>query len=252
MHPHAPMQRLSSYAEEVVTDSLYVNHPTYQSPVITQLSSSEASSPVLGQVLFDVAGEKPRRKSVTVTVSDNVFYDKLNISATRSTAIELLPIPSPQMTVTKCERYPIKQEYSSFSDSESEDSVTPKKKRVRSLVKSTASENKAPGSRHPCRVLGCKVTCSSLPSLLRHAETHKWKGSYTPIRCEACQRALCNEYSVQRHIVNSKPTSRCYRMRVYSVMKSKTEVETTVRFYPLRSHGKKTVRIDLEYARAKY
>ncbi|KAG0348062.1 hypothetical protein BG004_006196 [Podila humilis] len=35
-------------------------------------------------------------------------------------------------------------------------------------------------------------------------------------------------------------------MRVYSIMGSETEVECTVRFYPKRPHGKKTVVVDLE------
>ncbi|KAF9153002.1 hypothetical protein BG015_004289 [Linnemannia schmuckeri] len=81
---------------------------------------------------------------------------------------------------------------------------------------------------------------------------HKWRGLYAPVRCEACQSALSNEFSVQRHIVRSQPNSRCRRMRVYSIMMSETEIETSVRFYPKRAHGKKTVEIDLDYARARY
>ena len=41
-------------------------------------------------------------------------------------------------------------------------------------------------------------------------------------------------------------------MRVYSVMKSEAEVETTVRFYPERPHGKKTEVVNLSWAKAKY
>ncbi|KAF9910269.1 hypothetical protein EC991_006998 [Linnemannia zychae] len=59
-------------------------------------------------------------------------------------------------------------------------------------------------------------------------------------------------FSVQRHITRSPPTSQCHRLRVYSIMMSETEIETSVRFYPKRAHGKKTVEIDLEYARARY
>ncbi|KAI1315815.1 hypothetical protein EDD11_000310 [Mortierella claussenii] len=64
--------------------------------------------------------------------------------------------------------------------------------------------------------------------------------------------SLSNEYSVQRHIQRSAPTSKCRRMRIYSAMKSETEVEYTVRFYPNNPHGKKTVRINLEMLKAKY
>lgn len=103
-----------------------------------------------------------------------------------------------------------------------------------------------------CTHPNCNVTCSSYPSLERHEQTHRWRGLYAPVRCEACQRDLSNEYSVQRHIRRSQPTSRCRRMRVYSVMRSRTEIETTLRFHPKRAHGKKTVPIDLDYARAKY
>ena len=92
------------------------------------------------------------------------------------------------------------------------------------------------------------MTCASYPSLVRHAEAHKWRGLYAPVRCEACQSALSNEFSVQRHILRSQPSSLCRRMRVYSIMRSEIEVETTVRFYPKRPHGKKTVVIDLAHA----
>ncbi|KAF9135444.1 hypothetical protein BGW39_002911 [Mortierella sp. 14UC] len=88
------------------------------------------------------------------------------------------------------------------------------------------------------------------PPVRLHA--HKWRGIYAPVRCEACQSPLSNEFSVQRHITRAPPTSRCHRLRVYSIMMSETEIETSVRFYPKRAHGKKTVEIDLEYARARY
>ncbi|KAI9231770.1 MAG: hypothetical protein BYD32DRAFT_429999 [Podila humilis] len=88
--------------------------------------------------------------------------------------------------------------------------------------------------------------CSSQPSLARHAETHKWRGLYAPVRCEACQSALSNEFSVQRHILRAPATSACRKMRVYSVMRSEAQVECTVRFYPKRPHGKKTVVVGLE------
>ncbi|KAF9300926.1 hypothetical protein BGZ74_007336, partial [Mortierella antarctica] len=59
-------------------------------------------------------------------------------------------------------------------------------------------------------------------------------------------------FSVQRHISRSTPTSRCKRMRVYSIMRSETEIESTVRFYPDRGHGKKTVAVNLELMKRAY
>ncbi|KAF9546502.1 hypothetical protein EC957_009716 [Mortierella hygrophila] len=127
-----------------------------------------------------------------------------------------------------------------------------KKRRERKSAKSGHKVPKQPPVRLPCQFPGCTITCSSQPSLARHAEAHKWRGLYAPVRCEACQSALSNEFSVQRHIVRSQPNSQCYRLRVYSIMMSETEIDTSVRFYPKRAHGKKTVEIDLMYARARY
>ncbi|KAK3813173.1 MAG: hypothetical protein J3Q66DRAFT_412575 [Benniella sp.] len=140
------------------------------------------------------------------------------------------------------------EQFEPFTDSESEESIVPaKKKRFRRPAK-----NQSPQIKLKCGHPNCNVTCSSYPSLDRHQQTHKWRGIYAPVRCEACQRDLSNEYSVQRHIRRSQVGSRCRRMRVYSVMRSRTEVETTVRFYPKRPHGKKTVAINLDEARAQF
>ncbi|KAF9363994.1 hypothetical protein BGX34_002798 [Mortierella sp. NVP85] len=119
------------------------------------------------------------------------------------------------------------EQFEPFTDSESEENIVPaKKKRFRRPAKNQTLQIKL--------------------------KTHKWRGIYAPVRCEACQRDLSNEYSVQRHIRRSQVGSRCRRMRVYSVMRSRTEVETTVRFYPKRPHGKKTVAINLDEARAQF
>ncbi|KAG0364183.1 hypothetical protein BGZ54_007775 [Gamsiella multidivaricata] len=103
-----------------------------------------------------------------------------------------------------------------------------------------------------CNHPGCSIACSSSPSLLRHTAGHKWRGKYSPVRCEACQTSLSNEFSAQRHITRADPSSRCFRMRIYSLMSSENEIEVTVRFYPTRPHGKKTIQVDLEKMRAKY
>ncbi|KAF8945933.1 hypothetical protein BGZ47_001705 [Haplosporangium gracile] len=141
----------------------------------------------------------------------------------------------------------------SSSSSPSTSAAAPaKKRRERKPSKSGQNKPKHPPIKLPCLFPGCKTICSSLPSLSRHAEAHRWRGLYAPVRCEACQSALSNEFSVQRHIVRSQLNSRCRRLRVYSIMMSETEIETSVRFYPKRAHGKKTVEIDLNYARARY
>ncbi|KAF9431353.1 hypothetical protein BGZ76_000422 [Entomortierella beljakovae] len=103
-----------------------------------------------------------------------------------------------------------------------------------------------------CPREGCKVTCSSYPSLARHLDSHKWRGRYQPLRCEACHNGLSNEYAVQRHILRSDESMRCRSMSVYSFMKSKTEIETTVKFYPGRAHGKKTVIVNLDDMKSIY
>ncbi|KAG0379634.1 hypothetical protein BGX24_012349 [Mortierella sp. AD032] len=128
-----------------------------------------------------------------------------------------------------------------------------KRKRVRKVVTKTTPKQKPPKETFYCKFTGCKVTCSSIPSLNRHEVGHNWRGQFSPVRCEACQSSLSNEFSVQRHILRSSEDSRCRRMRIYSIMKSENEIEKTVRFFPLRPHGKKTIKVnDLEKKRAKF
>ncbi|KAG0237004.1 hypothetical protein BGW41_000296 [Actinomortierella wolfii] len=124
--------------------------------------------------------------------------------------------------------------------------------RVRKPAKPKEDENNGSPVKLMCPHPGCSVTCASIPSLARHEATHEWKGHYPPLRCEACLGTLSNEYSVQRHINRSKPGSLCRLMRVYSFMKSATEPKKTVRFYPKRAHGKKTVVVDLSLIRTKF
>ncbi|KAF9175710.1 hypothetical protein BGX21_000563 [Mortierella sp. AD011] len=126
-----------------------------------------------------------------------------------------------------------------------------RKKRDRKMNDSDAKP-KAPRLTFYCPEEGCNVTCSSEPSLARHVESHKWRGKYHPLRCEGCQSGLSNEYAVQRHITRSADTMPCRRMSVYSFMKSKTEIDITVKFNRDRPHGKKTVQVNLEEMRAMY
>ncbi|KAF9291350.1 hypothetical protein BGZ74_000386 [Mortierella antarctica] len=160
------------------------------------------------------------------------------------------PMFSPTASTAPVLCSPLKQHFSSFSDSEGPEEDESqlqgkRRKRVRRPHVKKATQPK-PSIKLPCTFPGCPIECSSQPSLARHAETHKWRGLYAPVRCEACQSALSNEFSVQRHIQRAPATSACRKMRVYSVMQSETQVECTVRFYPKRPHGKKTVVVDLE------
>ncbi|CAO3564696.1 unnamed protein product [Mortierella alpina] len=174
------------------------------------------------------------------------FSHPLHSSASASHASSLPALPSP-----------LKQQFTGYMSDDSNDSEgesKPKrKKRVRKAmaIKAPAKLKRLkPVLR--CEFPGCKITCSSIPSLARHFETHKWRGKYSPVRCEACQNPLSNEFSVQRHIMRSPLTTLCRRMRVYSIMRSATDVEATVRFYPKRGHGKKTKIIDLDMVKEKY
>ncbi|KAG0025995.1 hypothetical protein BGZ82_009704 [Podila clonocystis] len=160
------------------------------------------------------------------------------------------PMFSPTASTTPVLSSPLKQHFSSFSDSEGPEEDESqlqgkRRKRVRRPYAKKVTQPK-PSIKIPCAFPGCPTQCSSQPSLARHAETHKWRGLYAPVRCEACQSALSNEFSVQRHIQRAPATSACRKMRVYSVMQSETQVQYTVRFYPKRPHGKKTVVVDLE------
>ncbi|KAK5799626.1 hypothetical protein F5H01DRAFT_326415 [Linnemannia elongata] len=142
---------------------------------------------------------------------------------------------------------------SDIPNEEEENRHNPKRrKRVRKAAPKPINKPKGPRITLYCEYPGCKVTCSSHPSMVRHAEAHKWRGRYSPVRCEACQSSLSNEFSVQRHILRSAETSRCRKMRTYSIMKSETEIDNTVKFCPKRPHGKKTVPVDLAKMKAKY
>ncbi|KAF9146037.1 hypothetical protein BGX30_005133 [Mortierella sp. GBA39] len=142
---------------------------------------------------------------------------------------------------------------SDIPNEEEENKSNPKRrKRVRKAAPKPVNKPKGPRITLYCQYPSCKVTCSSHPSMVRHAEAHKWRGFYSPVRCEACQSSLSNEFSVQRHILRSAETSRCRKMRTYSVMRSETEIDSTVKFCPTRPHGKKTVPVDLAKMKAKY
>ncbi|KAK3808155.1 MAG: hypothetical protein JOS17DRAFT_780648 [Linnemannia elongata] len=158
---------------------------------------------------------------------------------------------------------PLKQQVKRVAFSDEDDSDIPneeeeskrnpkRRKRVRKAAPKPVNKPKGPRITLYCQYPGCKVTCSSHPSMIRHSEAHKWRGRYSPVRCEACQSSLSNEFSVQRHILRSAESSRCRKMRTYSIMRSETEIDNTVKFCPTRPHGKKTVPVNLAKMKAKY
>ncbi|KAF9160222.1 hypothetical protein DFQ26_005766 [Actinomortierella ambigua] len=157
-------------------------------------------------------------------------------------------LPSPPKSVSGCES----DLYMDTDEEEEERRIKPRRRnRARKPTKSKGERQITP-VKLLCSYPECSATCASQPSLARHEATHEWKGLYPPLRCEACNSTLSNEYSVQRHINRSKLDSLCHMMRVYSFMKSKTEPKKTVRFFPKRPHGKKTAVVDLHLIRAKF
>ncbi|KAF9196143.1 hypothetical protein BGZ50_001839 [Haplosporangium sp. Z 11] len=219
------------------------------------------STGVAGDLLaqpFDSLGVSCAAASAAAAVAHNI-----RVPASRARkATSQLPnnqdlLPASYTTSIPALSSPLKQHFSgSFSEDNSDtptddEKYLPKrKKRVQKSVKTKVTvKPKGPRLILRCEYEGCNVTCSSQPSLLRHAQGHKWRGLYSPVRCEACETALSNEFSVQRHILRSPEGSLCKRMRVYSIMKSETEIENTVRFYPDRPHGKKTVKITYDRVR---
>ncbi|KAF9280538.1 hypothetical protein BGZ88_012125 [Linnemannia elongata] len=213
---------------------LSMEFAAYRSVTFDRLSSPEAPSPVSDQGIFDMTtdDETASGRYSPLLLSDTMHLDNSIINNHKNDMITV--------------------EQLNISGSVSTSAIAAKKRRERNPSKSGHKKPKQPPVKLPCLFPGCATTCSSQPSLARHAEAHKWRGLYAPVRCEACKSALSNEFSVQRHIVRSQPNSRCHRLRVYSIMKSVTEIETSVRFYPKRAHGKKTVEIDLKYARSRY
>ncbi|KAG0261333.1 hypothetical protein BG011_001107 [Mortierella polycephala] len=164
---------------------------------------------------------------------------------------ERLPLFSELEPSSTLQQYQLPQ-FDSLSDSDASEhiAVPPMRRRVRKSIKDR--HEPVPRVKLYCKHPGCQISFSSQASLNRHTSAHAWKGLFPPLRCEGCDKALSNEFSVQRHILRAEKTSHCYRMRVYSIMRSKTEVENTVRFYPKGPHGKKTVQIDLIHARMRY
>ncbi|KAF9923729.1 hypothetical protein FBU30_006210 [Linnemannia zychae] len=244
----------SSYKSEIISREFNISQ-AYISPSSRKRRTSPSSSankagPAIEQIML-----LSPNATMSLTTGPSFIPASLQSLSPSLSTIPALPSPLKQNFI--CSN-------SSDSDSHEDDddmgkagstwpsSATRKKKRERRSTRTGQNKPKSPSVKLPCSFAGCTTTCSSLPSLQRHEEAHKWRGLYAPVRCEACHSALSNEFSVQRHIVRSPPNSRCRRLRVYSIMMSETEIETSVRFYPKRAHGKKTVVTNLEYARAKY
>ncbi|KAG0244723.1 hypothetical protein BGX31_008612 [Mortierella sp. GBA43] len=224
-------------------------------------------SPVSDQSCFDVADDESTFTTPSGSPIDPFPNAFVELGFPNMTPSFTMPIDPSRMnpigqgvmlTTAPVAPSPLKQVCGSISDDSdlAEDfdpnASTKRKKRVRKPSKSSANKPKAPRMSLRCQHPNCTVICSSYPSLTRHSEAHKWRGQYSPVRCEACQGSLSNEYSVQRHILRSPEPSRCRKMRIYSIMKSEIDIESTVRFYPNRPHGKKTVKVDLEKMKFKY
>ncbi|KAG0211123.1 hypothetical protein BGX33_004511 [Mortierella sp. NVP41] len=233
-------------------------------PVVPSMSSSSLSSTsspreirmpssAIGRAAGAARKNNPQQQAAAGSGGGSLYPTSLSCSASSYSSSYGSSVPASSS--------PLKQQFNGFSTDDDSDLLneeeeqkanTKRRKRVRKAVPKTVVKPKGPSITLYCQFPGCQVTCSSQPSMVRHAEGHKWRGQYSPVRCEACNASLSNEFSVQRHITRSNPRSRCHQMRVYSIMKSPTEIETTVRFFPRRPHGKKTIKVDLEKKRAKY
>ncbi|KAF9213506.1 hypothetical protein BGZ59_005268 [Podila verticillata] len=247
MSPNSDHGYMDSMADDEPSSSSYSSYNS-----LSSLADEHIASPLsLLSVSCDSLAEMiPRSPLLRAQASQVPLLDYAHMTMDPSLASPKL---SPTLKRTP-QSSPLKQHVSSFSDSEGpeedESQLQSKpRKRVRRPHVKKASQPK-PMIKLPCAFPGCIIMCSSQPSLTRHAETHKWRGLYAPVRCEACQSALSNEFSVQRHILRAPATSACRKMRVYSVMRSEAQVECTVRFYPKRPHGKKTVVVGLEAFRS--
>ncbi|KAF9958445.1 hypothetical protein BGZ72_000364 [Mortierella alpina] len=92
---------------------------------------------------------------------------------------------------------PLKQQLTGYvsdesSDSDEDDSKPTRKKRVRKTMKAkTPAKPKGLKPVLRCEFHGCKITCSSIPSLARHFETHKWRGKYSP-NARLQHHAICH------------------------------------------------------------
>ncbi|KAF9935291.1 hypothetical protein FBU30_004866 [Linnemannia zychae] len=225
--------------------------PAPQLNYASSLVITRTSRKSLAQQTTDPSlGHHPYSRSFSPAVNGSTSCSTVSMSSSFTSSVPALPSPLKKQFIGV---FSDDEDDSDLANEEKENKTNPRRrKRVRKPASKAIIKPKGPPITLYCEYPGCKVTCSSYPSLMRHTEAHKWRGKYSPVRCEACQSALSNEFSVQRHITRSGEDSRCRRMRVYSVMKSETDVENTVRFYPNRPHGKKTIKVDLEKMRTKY
>ncbi|KAF9962793.1 hypothetical protein BGZ70_007887 [Mortierella alpina] len=246
----------------------------YQSPEFGGLSSPEVVSPASEHSLFGVSDEESYFSFVpgTMQTPHSLPFSHMNFAsgsldaAPFTTSVPPLArlsyssssvqyFPEASLPLSPSQPLSVGAQVAPLAD------LDPAMDSSNEVVENTSRRrNRAPKSRprnkilvkYTCSQADCDVVCSSLPSLARHMQSHKWKGKYPPIRCGSCNRELSNEYSAQRHIMRSPDTSPCKRLRSYNIMCSATCIDFTVRFYPRRPHGKKTVRIELAYARGKY
>ncbi|KAF9139430.1 hypothetical protein BG015_002028 [Linnemannia schmuckeri] len=270
--PCSPASSASS-ASSSVTVTPYTT--TMFSPTSSPTATSLTTAPRAIKIPSSASGRAVRKTTSQQQLTapgHNSHRQDSSLSSSSTSTGDTVGSNSPTLSITSTSlsfgssvpalSSPLKQQFNraAFSDdgdsdvlNEEETKRNPKRrKRIRKAAPKPVNKPKGPPITLYCQYPGCQVTCSSHPSMVRHAEAHKWRGRYSPVRCEACQSSLSNEFSVQRHILRSSETSRCRKMRVYSIMKSETEIENTVKFFPTRPHGKKTVTVDLERMKAKY
>ncbi|KAF8941340.1 hypothetical protein BGZ58_010781 [Dissophora ornata] len=251
-----------------------IDFSAFFSPDISSLSSPNGTQSTFSdQILFGVAENDPYFSSAVTNELQSVPFGELNISGVpcnsgdivqsittpivRTQAhhpqvpIDQTVISSSSMTNTpsslgkqKCSPLSDDPDYAGRKVKKGASKLNAKKRVVQKKKKETVKPVKPDGPRLQlkCNYMNCGIICSSYPSLSRHAEGHKWRGSYSPVRCESCYSSLSNEFSVQRHILRSIDDSKCRKLSAYSIMKSATEVDYVVKFNPNMPHGKKTAR----------
>ncbi|KAF8948027.1 hypothetical protein BGZ47_006890 [Haplosporangium gracile] len=250
--PYLPASSVSSTSSSV-TVTPYAT--TVRSPTSSPTATSSTTAPRAIKIPSSAIGRAARKTTSQQQLAapgHNQYHQGSSLSSSSSSTGDTVGSPSPSFgSSAPILSSPLKQQFNRAAFSDDDDSDVPnekeenklkpkRRKRVRKAAPKPANKPKGPPITLYCQYPGCQVTCSSHPSMIRHAEAHKWRGRYSPVRCEACQSSLSNEFSVQRHILRSGETSRCRKMRVYSIMKSETEIENTVKFFPTRPHGKKT------------
>ncbi|GJJ76518.1 hypothetical protein EMPS_08877 [Entomortierella parvispora] len=172
-------------------------------PTETFASHSHHSSlcDTLSGVFGDLGVSNPFGSPASTMTSPNEVTSSKGKSRYRRsqqlTARSSSPVQTPSissfMCTTPTQPSPLKQQFSSFesdadqSNNDNEDdqdtdegngrNQKPKKKQRKRTRRDPEDKSKAPKLVLPCDYPECTVTCASHPSLVRHRESHKWRGS---------------------------------------------------------------------------